>query len=345
MKKIYVAALSAVTVCGAFMASCDGGLSSSASLKTEVDSISYAYGGAVSEQLIGQMQQMGLYSDTAQVNSMFKAQIAAEQDPAKKAELEKTLKTRFDSITKVNAKNLAEFVKGFQEGIKATEAQNAYYMGLTSGQRLSQQFPSLMEYVYGEEGKNKKVDAGLFMTAINAGIKKEKLAIEEPGAWFDQKLKGVQERNEAKKEAELAKQYGPQIEEGKKFLEENGKKEGVVTLPSGIQYKVLKAGNGAKPTANDQVTVDYTGTLTDGTKFDSSIDRKQPFKFNLAAGSVIKGWTEIVQQMPVGSKWVVYIPYDLAYGAQDRGVIKPFSNLVFEIELLSIDTPSAQPAQ
>jgi FKBP-type peptidyl-prolyl cis-trans isomerase FklB len=109
----------------------------------------------------------------------------------------------------------------------------------------------------------------------------------------------------------------------------------VVTLPSGLQYEVLKAGKGAIPTAADRVKVHYHGTLVNGTVFDSSVNRGEPASFGVT--QVIAGWTEALKLMPVGSKWRLYIPYDLAYGAQDRGTIKPFSNLIFDVELLEIE--------
>jgi len=123
--------------------------------------------------------------------------------------------------------------------------------------------------------------------------------------------------------------------EGEAFLAANKSKEGVVTLPSGLQYKILKAGTGPKPTASDTVTCNYRGTLINGTEFDSSYKRGQPASF--AVGGVIKGWTEALQLMPVGSKWQLFIPTDLAYG--DRPPtrdIAPGSTLIFEVELLSI---------
>lgn len=124
------------------------------------------------------------------------------------------------------------------------------------------------------------------------------------------------------------------LEEGKKFLEENAKKDGVVALPNGLQYIVLEEGTGEKPTADDVVEVDYVGTLIDGTEFDSSIKRGQPAKFPLKG--VIPGWTEILQLMPVGSKWKVFIPAELAYGERTSGPIPGNSTLIFEITLHQI---------
>lgn len=122
---------------------------------------------------------------------------------------------------------------------------------------------------------------------------------------------------------------------GKKFLEENGKKEGVITTSSGLQYKVLKAGDGAKPKATDKVKVHYHGTLLDGTVFDSSVERGEPVTFGL--NQVIPGWTEGVQLMPKGSKYRFFIPYDLAYGSRATGKIKPYSTLIFDVEFLGIE--------
>jgi FKBP-type peptidyl-prolyl cis-trans isomerase FklB len=141
------------------------------------------------------------------------------------------------------------------------------------------------------------------------------------------------------KQQELAKQLGEKNQkEGDAFLAENKKKEGVITLPSGLQYKVIKAGSGNKPKATDNVSVHYQGTLTNGTEFDSSYRRGQPVSFPV--NGVIPGWTEALQLMEVGAKWQVVIPSNLAYG--DRGAgpqIGPNSTLIFEIELLSIEEP------
>ncbi|MBN8617838.1 MAG: FKBP-type peptidyl-prolyl cis-trans isomerase [Anaerolineae bacterium] len=125
-------------------------------------------------------------------------------------------------------------------------------------------------------------------------------------------------------------------EAGQKFLEANASKEGVQTTASGLQYKVLVAGSGPRPTASDTVSVHYRGTFIDGKTFDSSYDRGQPISFPL--NRVIRGWTEGVQLMPVGSTYEFYIPYQLAYGENGAGgVIPPFATLIFQVELLGIE--------
>ena len=136
--------------------------------------------------------------------------------------------------------------------------------------------------------------------------------------------------------AELeAKMNAENIEKGKAFLAENAKREGVVTLPSGLQYEVITEGTGIKPSANDQVKCHYEGTLIDGTLFDSSVKRGQPAVFGVS--QVIKGWVEALQLMPEGSKWKLYIPSELGYGSQQAGeMIPPYSTLIFEVELIKV---------
>jgi FKBP-type peptidyl-prolyl cis-trans isomerase FklB len=144
-----------------------------------------------------------------------------------------------------------------------------------------------------------------------------------------------------KADAEVAAAGDANKKAGETFLAANKSKEGVTTLPDGLQYKILTPGNGAKPTATDTVVANYKGTLINGTEFDSSYKRGQPVTFPV--GQVIKGWTEVLQMMPVGSKWEVYIPSDLAYGPQGpgRGPIGPNETLIFEIELVSIQPKGA----
>ncbi len=143
---------------------------------------------------------------------------------------------------------------------------------------------------------------------------------------------------EAKQISDANKQAGQQ------FLAANKSKPGVVALPSGLQYKIVKEGTGPKPTATDTVVCNYRGTLINGTEFDSSYKGGQPATFPV--DKVIKGWTEVLQLMPVGSKWEVYVPSDMAYGERSPGPeIGPNSMLIFEIDLLSIRDKNAAPAK
>lgn len=170
--------------------------------------------------------------------------------------------------------------------------------------------------------------AGMKDALAGAPSKYSDAQIREIMVKFQQEM---QEKQEAKA-AELAKKNA---EEGKAFLEKNGKRDGVVTTASGLQYEVLKPGNGPKPSASDTVKVHYHGTLIDGTVFDSSVERDEPVEFPL--DRVIKGWTEGVQLMPVGSKYKFYIPSALAYGERGtQGPIGPNATLIFEVELLEI---------
>ena len=134
----------------------------------------------------------------------------------------------------------------------------------------------------------------------------------------------------------VAEKYAEYKAENEKFLADNKTKEGVKTTASGLQYKVIKEGKGEIPTETSRVKVHYKGTLIDGTEFDSSYKRNEPATFGV--NQVIKGWTEALKLMPVGSKWELYIPQELAYGdRQTGGQIKPFSTLIFEVELLDIE--------
>mgnify|MGYP000328687244 FL=1 len=161
---------------------------------------------------------------------------------------------------------------------------------------------------------------------------KEVINGKEPKINNDQALMIIQNYF-AKKQSAMSEE---KIDEGRTFLEENGKKEGVTTLESGLQYTVITEGTGPKPKLEDNVTTHYHGTLIDGTVFDSSVDRGEPASFPV--GGVIKGWTEALQLMSVGSKWKLFVPYDLAYGERGAGQqIGPYSTLIFEVELLSIN--------
>ena len=145
----------------------------------------------------------------------------------------------------------------------------------------------------------------------------------------------MQKKMQEEREAQVAEKFKENKELGEKFLAENKSRAGVITTESGLQYKVTKEGKGAKPKETDKVSVHYKGTLVDGTEFDSSYSRNKPAEFQL--NHVIKGWTEGLQLMSVGSKYIFYVPYELGYGTRQSGPkIKPFSTLIFEVELLGI---------
>ena len=175
-----------------------------------------------------------------------------------------------------------------------------------------------------------EIDLDQFNAAFKSVVAKAEplLTEEEVSAAFSENQKLLDEKNATG--ADKAN-----LEAGKAFLAANAKKEGVKTTASGLQYEVIKAGDGAKPKATDEVTVHYHGTLIDGKVFDSSVERGEPASFPL--NRVIPGWTEGVQLMPQGSKYRFFIPYDLAYGERGTGAdIKPYSALIFEVELLGI---------
>ena len=168
----------------------------------------------------------------------------------------------------------------------------------------------------------------LLKAGLNAGIDTNNKS-EISGAVAEQI---IEEFFKSKQELTAKKAQG----EGAAFLAENAKREGVISLESGLQYEILNQGNGQIPTINDKITAHYHGTLIDGTVFDSSVDRGEPASFPV--NGVIAGWTEALQIMPVGSKWKLYVPSDLAYGERGAGqIIGPYSTLIFEVELLSID--------
>jgi FKBP-type peptidyl-prolyl cis-trans isomerase FklB len=203
----------------------------------------------------------------------------------------------------------------------------AYSIGMNVGRNLKNQ-------------NLDKLNTELIYKGLQDVMKAAKCQLDDPqanavlGKYFE-KLQREKQAEEAIKQAEEAKQYEPMKLAGAKFLEENKKKDSVVVLPSGLQYKIMKAGTGPKPTLSNTVKTHYHGTLMDGTIFDSSVRNGTPAEFPV--GGVIQGWVEALQLMPVGSKWKLFVPYNLAYGERSAGpAIKPYSTLIFEVELLEI---------
>ena len=223
----------------------------------------------------------------------------------------------------VDSTYMAEFLKGVTDGANKTSPKDvAYMVGLQVGQQVGgRMFDMMSQRLFGNDS-TQSLDKANFLAGFVATLKKQNImSVEEANMFVQAKA------TEAK--------YADNKAAGEKFLAENAKKEGVKTTPSGLQYKVIKEGKGAIPTDSSTVKVNYKGTLIDGTQFNSSYDRKEPFVTR--ANQVIKGWTEALTMMPVGSKWELYIPQDLAYGSRDAGQIKPFSTLIFEVELIDIE--------
>lgn len=229
----------------------------------------------------------------------------------------------------VDSAYIDEFIKGMKEGAvnEANPKKEAYMKGMEVGKQVQQMAKGLSDEVFAGDS-TQSINVNTILAGLIAGLNgTDTLSAEAAYAKFNEKLEPVRTAN-------MEKQYGDNKKAGEKYLAENKKKEGVKVTPSGIQYKVLVEGKGALPTDTSTVKVHYEGKLIDGTKFDSSYDRNQPFEVNLAAPRVIPGWVEVLKLMPAGSKWEVVIPQDQAYGAQNMGQIKPFSTLIFTIEVV-----------
>lgn len=231
----------------------------------------------------------------------------------------------------VDTAYMADFLRGFNEMIEKGNdpKQKAYAVGMNIASRLSGQMLKGMKSEF-TDTPDSVVD-NLVYRGFTDALANDTVNFTIPNA--ETLFKAKRESNKKAKDEKL---YGANREAGEKFLAENAKKDSVVTLPSGLQYKVIVKGDGAVPTTSDRVEVNYEGRLVDGTVFDSSSKHgSKPAVFS--PSQVIKGWTEALTMMPVGSKWQLYIPYNLAYGERNMGQIKPFSALVFDVELVGIE--------
>jgi len=233
---------------------------------------------------------------------------------------------------KVDTAYMADFVRGFKE----TAARNnedpkekAYLMGVSIAQQLCERMmPGFAKEL---EGTSDSLEADKFLKGFADALLKDTTFFKVSDA--EQYTRARLQASRAAKEEKL---YGPNRDAGKKFLAENAKNDSVITLPSGLQYKVLKEGKGEVPTLDDKVMVHYEGRLIDGTVFDASRNHgDNPSEFRPT--DVIKGWTEALTMMPVGSKWQIYVPAELGYGSREAGQIKPYSTLIFDIELVGVN--------
>ena len=231
----------------------------------------------------------------------------------------------------VDTAYMAEFIKGLNEGANKTSKKDIAYMaGLQIGQQISNQMMKGINQELFAGDSTKTISKDNFMAGFIAGT------LEKGGVMT---MEAAQEYTRTAMETIKAKameeKYADNKAAGEKFLAENKAKEGVKTTESGLQYKVITEGKGEIPADTCKVKVNYKGTLIDGTEFDSSYKRNEPATFR--ANQVIKGWTEALTMMPVGSKWELYIPQELAYGSRESGQIKPFSTMIFEVELVGIE--------
>ena len=289
MKKFTVVA--AMAIAAAAFTAC-GNSTPKASLKSDVDSVSYAIGMAQTQGLKEYLvERLGV--DTAYMD---------------------------------------EFIKGLNEGANAGDNKKkaAYYAGIQIGQQISNQMVKGINHELFGNDSTQTISLKNFMAGFISGTtgKRGLMTTEQAQTVAQTKMQEIKARS-------MEKEYGPNKVAGEKFLAENKKKEGVKVLPSGVQYKVIKEGTGAIPADTSMVKVHYEGRTIDGEVFDSSYKRGEPV--NLRCNQTIKGWTDAMVHMPAGSTWEVYIPQDQAYGEREQGNIKPFSTLIFKIELLEVN--------
>ena len=224
---------------------------------------------------------------------------------------------------------VADFIKGLEQGCKETDAkEKAYLAGIQIGQQISndEMFDYTNKRIFGED-TTKTIDKDNFLAGFIATVKGHGMATADSANAY------VEVKSEAIRVKALEEKFGEYKKQNEDFLASNKSKEGIQTTESGLQYKVIKMGNGEKPTEKSRVKVNYKGTQIDGTVFDSSKDKSA----SMSVRGVIKGWQEALKMMPVGSKWELYVPQELAYGTRQTGKIKPFSTLIFEVELVSIE--------
>ena len=233
----------------------------------------------------------------------------------------------------VDTTYMDEFIKGLNEGANAGDDKKkaAYYAGIQIGQQISNQMVKGINHELFGDDSTKTISLKNFMAGFIAGTigKGGLMTVDSAQAVAQEMMRVIKAKN-------MEKEFGPNKKAGEEFLAKNAKAEGVKVLDGGVQYKVIKEGTGALPKDTSLVKVHYEGKTLDGKVFDSSYKRGEPANFR--ANQVIKGWTEALVHMPAGSIWEVYIPQELAYGERQQGAdIKPFSMLIFKIELLEVN--------
>ena len=281
MKKLTFVA--AMAIAAATLASCSGN-APKASLKNEVDTLSYAIG-------VAQTMNLNMYlSERLGVDTTY----------------------------------IAEFLQGVVDGAKGGDDKKkaAYFAGIQIGQQMQgQMIPGISQNIFGNDS-TQTLSLNNMLAGFVSAVSKKNL------------IMSPEEADSVANAIVTNIKYGDSKQKNEDFLATNAKKDSVVTLPSGVQYKIIKEGTGAQPNDSSQVVVNYEGKLIDGTVFDSSYTRNEPATFGL--NQVIAGWQEALKLMPVGSEWEIYIPQEQGYGTRDMGNIPPYSTLIFKVELLDI---------
>ena len=289
MKKLFLVAVATIMVFG----SCKKSAAPSASLKTDIDTISYELG------MVNSSGLKGYLSDRLGVDTTY----------------------------------MDEFYKGLMEAANSGENKKkaAYFAGIQIGQQLSTQMCKGLNYQLFGEDSTKSIS----MRNLLSGF----IAATEGKALFnlDSVRNGIQQKVSRFREKSLAVTYAANKEAGEKFLAANKTKEGVKELPGGVQYKVIKEGNGPLPADTARVMVSYEGRTIDGKVFDSSDKNNDHKPIQITVKDMIPGWIDALTHMPVGSEWEIYVPQEKAYGAREAGEdIKPYSALIFKLKLVSI---------
>lgn len=287
------------------------------------------------------MKKTGLLAVAA---TMFMATACTSSTKAPKPEFDNQVDTLTYALGKAQAKSLKEymkrglnvdsaytkeFIQGVMAGINGQSASDkAFNQGVQIGQRFANMPEGVKSQLFHNDStinvKSNNIYGGLIEGLQDeAGV----MTVEEAVTYVEKRIKEMREEESLKK-------FGKNKEEGEKFLAENKTKKGIHVTPSGLQYQIIKKGRGEKPTDKARVEVKYKGTLIDGTVFDDSTKHGGTSTFGV--DQVVKGWTEALKMMPVGSKWKLFIPQELAYGSRNQGKIKPFSTLIFELELIKI---------
>ena len=285
------------------------------------------------QMFLGMGQCLMHKSSTAAVNilaagTLLLGQALAQQTPAATTQPSTTSPAKAPSSATKRPATAAKSASTLT--LKTPEDKFSYAIGMKTGERMAESFKK----------QSVPFDPAILARGVKDALSGSKTLLTDEEA--QTAIKAVQEAIGKQQQEKMQEASAANKKEGESFLAANKGKDGVVTLPSGLQYKILTAGTGPKPTAADTVVCNYRGTLINGTEFDSSIKRGQPATFPVTG--VIKGWTEALQLMPVGSKWQLFIPSDLAYG--DRGAaggeIGPGATLIFDVELLSIQDKASK---